>query len=313
MSTANNFYNILDIPTNASKLDIKRAYHKLALMYHPDKNKTNNSDKFQQINIAYNILYDDNKREQYDKLTIKQRMNINIIFKELLEKLINRQNNYQADEFEKIKLLIFDKIFNEIIRYFIPNNQVNDLTSIFISNEKYVDINKDYSNYETSLSNTHTSEINMQLTIFTTLEEIYNNKIKELTIMRHKINNEIEEKKLYIPLYSDKYIIRNQGDEYINNENIVKGDIMIKIKCKKHKYITRINDYDILLKLPITINELIYGIKKKIRYLDKEIITIEIAHPYSKYKNNCIEIVFENYGLPYDNENRGNLIIEFNL
>lgn len=318
------FYNILDISSNATSEEIKKAYHKCAFKYHPDKTRNNNPEQFQQINMAYSILYDSVKREQYDRLTFKQRNNISHIFNELIQKLLNTKRNYNFNEFEEVKILIFDKIYQEIINYFIPkqsDNDFNDLVSIFIPNDKCLDINKEYTSYETSLSNTHASEMNMQITIYTNIEEIYNNKVKELTILRHKFNGsksslKLEEKKIYIPLYNEKIVLEREGDEYLHNSIVMKGDIIIKIKCKKHKYINRINDYDILLQLPITIYDLLYGFKKKIRYLNNEIITVVVTNAYNKYKDNCIEVILNNYGLPFMSNNnlcRGKLVIEFKL
>jgi len=63
-----NYYEILKINRNASKSDIKKAYHKLSKKYHPDKNKDENAKViFQQINEAYSILSDEKKKGVYDK------------------------------------------------------------------------------------------------------------------------------------------------------------------------------------------------------------------------------------------------------
>ncbi|RKF59942.1 DnaJ protein-like protein xdj1 [Erysiphe neolycopersici] len=63
-------YGLLGISSNASKNHIKKAYHKAALQYHPDKatedNKKESEQKFKEINRAYEILYDDEKRQLYD-------------------------------------------------------------------------------------------------------------------------------------------------------------------------------------------------------------------------------------------------------
>ena len=55
-----NYYEILQIDTSASLHDIKKAYRKLALQYHPDKNNNSeeSTEQFKQISIAYQVLSD---------------------------------------------------------------------------------------------------------------------------------------------------------------------------------------------------------------------------------------------------------------
>jgi len=61
------FYKILDVPKNASDQDIKKAYRKLSLQYHPDRNQSPDAEeKIRKINEAYETLSDPAKRQQYD-------------------------------------------------------------------------------------------------------------------------------------------------------------------------------------------------------------------------------------------------------
>ena len=64
------FYEILEVSQDASIDDIKKAYKKLALQYHPDKNKDNKEAdiKFKEISNAYSVLGDPEKRRKYDML-----------------------------------------------------------------------------------------------------------------------------------------------------------------------------------------------------------------------------------------------------
>jgi len=60
------YYKILGVEKGASKEDVRRAFHKLAHKYHPDKS-TGDEAKFKEVNEAYQILSDDKKRAQYDQ------------------------------------------------------------------------------------------------------------------------------------------------------------------------------------------------------------------------------------------------------
>lgn len=65
---AKDFYELLGVPKNATEVDIKRAYRKLALQWHPDRNKSPEAhEKFKEINKAYEVLSDSKKKQVYDQ------------------------------------------------------------------------------------------------------------------------------------------------------------------------------------------------------------------------------------------------------
>jgi curved DNA-binding protein CbpA len=72
-----NAYEVLECDVTSSRAEIKQAFHRLSLKYHPDKCwgqvESDNLDKFLQIKTAFNILYDEQTKCKYD-LNLKQRL-----------------------------------------------------------------------------------------------------------------------------------------------------------------------------------------------------------------------------------------------
>ncbi|MGD8564753.1 MAG: molecular chaperone DnaJ [Candidatus Bathyarchaeota archaeon] len=68
MTSKRDYYEVLGVPRDASKADIKKAYRKLALKFHPDRNKSKGaSEKFKEVSEAYAVLSDEKKRGQYNR------------------------------------------------------------------------------------------------------------------------------------------------------------------------------------------------------------------------------------------------------
>jgi molecular chaperone DnaJ len=65
MSNKRDYYEVLGVTKGASGDDIKKAFHKLAHKYHPDK-ATGDADKFKEVSEAYSVLSDEKKRAEYD-------------------------------------------------------------------------------------------------------------------------------------------------------------------------------------------------------------------------------------------------------
>ena len=67
--TKRDYYEILEVPKTANKEEIKKAYRKKALQYHPDKNPGDKAaeEKFKEAAEAYEVLSDDNKKARYDQ------------------------------------------------------------------------------------------------------------------------------------------------------------------------------------------------------------------------------------------------------
>ena len=68
MTTKADYYDLLSVQRNATPEEIKKAFRRLALRYHPDRNKSPDAeDRFKEINEAYEVLSDPDKRAAYDR------------------------------------------------------------------------------------------------------------------------------------------------------------------------------------------------------------------------------------------------------
>ena len=68
--TKRDYYDVLGLSRAASADDIRKAFRKLALEHHPDRNKADEAhDRFKEINEAYEVLRDTDKRHAYDRLS----------------------------------------------------------------------------------------------------------------------------------------------------------------------------------------------------------------------------------------------------
>jgi molecular chaperone DnaJ len=67
-ATKRDYYDVLGVPRNASNEDVKKAFRRLAMQYHPDRNKQDGAEsKFKQIGEAYEVISDAEKRAAYDR------------------------------------------------------------------------------------------------------------------------------------------------------------------------------------------------------------------------------------------------------
>src|SRR5436190_6771902 len=69
MATKRDYYEVLGVNKSATADEIKRAYRKVAIQFHPDKNPGNkeSEEKFKEAAEAYEVLSDTNKKSQYDR------------------------------------------------------------------------------------------------------------------------------------------------------------------------------------------------------------------------------------------------------
>jgi DnaJ-class molecular chaperone len=159
------YYVILNIQKTATEKEIKKAYHKLATKYHPDKNSDLDAiDRFKEINEAYEILGNNLKRSEYDYLN-----NSDLYFGLYNNKLYPKQQNLNNlfDIFSPQQNNFIDNFFgfcdnlnalgNNVVNIFqcmqmTNTTRISDGKKVIIKEEMYRNNNgKEYKNKKTCI------------------------------------------------------------------------------------------------------------------------------------------------------------------
>lgn len=287
-----NPYVILGIDKNASEDEIKKAYKRLALKFHPDKNCQDDSE-FKRISSAYQMLIDPSKRHLYDMCGSK----------------LDSDSSISSDELNKLVTQMFNLMSNLVKQRFSQAQPAQPVPP----KEECKPNNEDI------IKSPNIKSINLNIPV--TLEELYNKQIKKINIKVKRFIEETNETKLEtIPIflsllnYKDVYVFKEVGDEYIySNEGIIqrlKGDIKINIKITDHPII-RIDkylfQYDLIIDDTISLYEVYFGINKTYKFFNNEELLVsknfrdklKENHEASHYSFNH---VIKEKGLPYYNE-----------
>ncbi|XP_010414974.1 PREDICTED: uncharacterized protein LOC104701042 [Camelina sativa] len=113
------YYNVLGIRKDASVSDIRTAYRKLAMKWHPDRYVRNPGvvgeakRRFQQIQEAYSVLNDENKRSLYDAGLYDPHEDDDDDFCDFMQEMISMMNNVKKDEGESLEDL--QRMFTDMV------------------------------------------------------------------------------------------------------------------------------------------------------------------------------------------------------
>lgn len=212
----NNLYKILEINNNSSDVEIKKAWKKLALKYHPDKNNNKTSEKFIKIKYAYEILSNKFLKNKYDN-QMNQYKNISIF-------------NFEQNNLKKYFTDFIGSTEIEKFLYLILNNKVK-LNNLF--NISYT--NKFYEFFEMSkfdLNVLFKKLTDIIITIDWDLKDVWNLQPKIIKYIRQ--TKKIFEEIIY-PIDFEQ-IYEYEGEELIINNISYKGDLIIKINIVNTSY-----------------------------------------------------------------------------
>jgi|UniRef100_A0A6C0DEH7 DnaJ-class molecular chaperone len=300
-SEKENFYNILGVQDSSTGEDIKKAYRKMSLKYHPDKNNGDPESvkMFQKISEAYEVLGDAQKRNEYDMMRKNPFMRMG-------------QPGGGGMHFDQMDDFLSNIIFGGLggmpfgpggmpfgpggmpfppggpnIRIFRNGVPVN------FGNEKPQAITKNISiNMETVL-NGGKIPIEIERWILENGNQVHEKQTLYVDIVKGIDNNEI-------------IVLKDQGN--VVNENC-KGDVKIFIKIENDSEFQR-RGLDLILEKRISLKEALCGFSFDLKYINGKIYTI------NNHAGNVIppeyQKVIPNMGLTRDNH-VGNLIIIFHV
>jgi len=222
------YFKILGISRNATDKEIKSAFRKLARRFHPDlhPNDEKAESEFKEINEAYEILSDQEKKksyEQYLSYWVTNRVGNSRDF--------NKKNN--------------DKSFNEHLNF-------DDLLSDLIG--KFSEVGQEIYSNISSETNSQSLNLDAEFDLQITFSEAFNGTKKNLLVNDERIEVEIP-KGIQT---GSKICIKNKGN--IQTGKGKRGDLLIEVSVKSHP-VWKVKGLDIYADLPISLDELALGAK----------------------------------------------------
>ncbi len=337
MSLSNKtLYDVLDININSSNEEIKKAYRKKAIKWHPDKNRDKKKlaeEKFKEISFAYQILSNPNKKREYDRMNINRKNDLfdlirsisnNHISEKIVSFFYKNESEFRRDINQMDFNIIMLKMKNKIIK-----SSIEDIFSHFVNQTVPIHINKTETDFKDQESETcnDTEEIeyenfnvydhlpkeyccrnninDIKITIQASLYDVYNQNYKKISLKRKLNDNSFNKINLVIPILNKYVIYKDLGDEI----KYKTGDLIIKIIFIDDNYSVDL-DNDLLLLKKISLYDYITGFDCKIDHFGNELNLGKL-----NLFNKDLEYNINNYGLPisYDSKQRGDLTIKFEI
>lgn len=337
MNEENNYYNILNVNSNASPEEIKKQFRKLSMKYHPDKNGNSKDSEviFQKISAAYDTLGDSSKRKEYD---LNLKFGSSNPTHDLFNAFFGAENMHNSSTHNMSKMPIPPPFFgmfnmgpvksNEIPIHMAPSGFLNadmfteqieqELKNMFISGSVNNNFKKEsetiFKKKEKEIEkNIKPSTIHVTLTI--DIVQSYNGCSLPVEIDREIWHDssirEKEKETIYINVpqgIDDNEVIVVKEKGHINKYNKI-GDVKVHIKVDNNTEFIR-NGIDLILHKHITLKESLCGFYFEFTHITGKIFRIHnkmgtIIAPEFKKKIDKLGMKRENH--------IGNLIILFHV
>lgn len=288
-----NYYDVLQLPKNSSDADIKKAYRKLAMKWHPDKNPDNAEEaaqKFQEIGEAYDVLSDTEKRAIYDQFGYEA-----------------LRDGIQNADGETTGAYCYKQNAQEIFENF------------FGTKNPFATFGFDAMPFASKLNKPGPAKGKPVIfNIECTLRELYNGCTKKFNITRKRFNSDgelqDEAKSLVIKVKpgwkkGTKVSFVNEGDE---GHNAIPADLIFVIEEKENSDPGYIRDGNNLIYThKLSLSDALTDCSLQIPTLDQRIISLacpEVVSPFYEKK-----ILGEGMPISKKSGEKGDLIVRFHI
>jgi curved DNA-binding protein len=234
------YYKILGIARSASEADIKSAYRKLAVKYHPDKNKGDKAaeEKFKEINEAYQVLSDPEKRKKYDAYGENWKY---------AQEQEGQGQGYSSSSG--------------------PGNRGQGFTQddIFGNGQDFSDFFRSaFGENFSGRSQQKMKGEDYQAEVSLTLEEVYSGASRLMEVSGEKLNLKLK------PGIADGQVLRMRGKGGKGHNGGPSGDIYVNVRVVPHAVFQRKGD-DLLCDVPVDLYTAVLGGKSQVHTLKGDI------------------------------------------
>ena len=262
MSDNNNYYKILDVNKTATQTEIKKAYRKLAVKYHPDKTNNNPilTEKFKKITEAYKVLSDESKRRHYDVTGSIDEMELDFDAFEMFNNIFGRYSESMSHHTSVAGVPDLSELLTHGLSSFVNNLEgsgikihafstgpIGDFSyeqqfnpNSFHSFQSKTEVDSEESTSHNARDEQSPLGPNKYFNIHVKLSDIYRNKKKKFSFER-VVNSETEETKvenLKFDLIDKRQVFKGLGDVTKNTSK--PGDVIVNILPKhQHKFIIK--------------------------------------------------------------------------